>query len=99
MYKEKVGTVTEMEKIEVEKLHERNIALAELVITLNNPALPKEDRDYLYEKVLNDIGKTKIKLQNWWNLMAEIYQWKSSPDGRWEIDFKTNDIYLISVNK
>ena len=96
MYKEKVGSVTEEEKLEAEKLFERNMALNELVVTLNNPAISIVERENLYEKVLNDIGKTKSNLQKWWNEMSIKYEWKSSPCGKWEIDFSSNDIYLIS---
>jgi len=41
------------------------------------------------------MGATSTKFQNWWDRMAAKYQWKGTENGHWEIDFNTNEIYLI----
>ena len=53
------------------------------------------DNEVLYEKLVKDIGETGMKFQNWWDRMSSQYQWESTENGNWEIDFDTNEIYLI----
>lgn len=87
--KKLVGKVTEKEKREIQTLFERRNGLNELakIVTASN--------DTLYEKLVMDMGETGQKFQNWWNRMSEQYQWESHENGNWEIDFNTNDIFLI----
>lgn len=84
-----VGTVDQNEKEEIQALFERRNALNELakILTANN--------DALYEKLVKDIGATSMKFQDWWSRMSSKYQWERQENGRWEIDFSTNKIYLI----
>lgn len=84
-----IGQVTEAEKKEVQLLFERKNGLAELSKILTS------DNSELYERLVTDMGKTNIKFQTWWNQMSQKYRWKSGTDGHWEIDFITNNIYLI----
>ena len=88
--KKLVGNVTFEEKIEIQRLFERRNGLSELakILTVDNVEL--------YEKLVKDIGDTSLKFQNWWDTMAQKYKWESSENGRWEIDFDTNNIYLIN---
>ena len=46
-------------------------------------------------ELVKDIGETGMKFQNWWDRMSSQYQWESTENGNWEIDFDTNEIYLI----
>lgn len=87
--KKLVGQVTEEEKREIQQLFERQNGLNELakILTTGNSDL--------YEKLVKDMGETKQKFQNWWNKMSTQYQWESHENGNWEIDFNTNDIYLV----
>lgn len=82
-----VGNVTEEEKKEILSIFERRNGLNELakIVSIENVEL--------YEKLVKDLGETNIRFQNWWERMADKYQWEGK-DGSWEIDFKTNDIYL-----
>ena len=82
-----VGQVTEEEKNEILALFERRNGLNELA------QIVKED-DSLYERLVTDMGQTATKFQNWWDTMAKKYDWESDPNGSWEIDFNTNEIYL-----
>jgi CXXX repeat modification system protein len=87
--KKLVGTVTNEEKCEIQTLFERRNGLNELagILTVDN--------EVLYEKLVKDIGETGMKFQNWWDRMSSQYQWESTENGNWEIDFDTNEIYLI----
>lgn len=84
-----IGHVTEEEKKEIQTLFERRNGLNELakILTAENEAL--------YEKLIKDMGETGLKFQNWWSRMGEKYQWESIEGGNWEIDFDTNEIYLV----
>lgn len=88
--KKKVGRVTEQERDEIQALFERRNGLTELakIITADNTEL--------YERLLKDMSDTSGKFQNWWNSMAEKYQWESASDGNWEIDFNDCTIFLIT---
>ena len=85
-----VGQVTVEEKNEIQTLFERRNGLNELakIVTADNTEL--------YEKLVKDMGETGTKFQNWWNRMAEKYQWESSENGNWEINFDTCEITLVT---
>ena len=40
------------------------------------------------------MGETEVRFQQWWNDMAQKYQWESIPNGHWEINFNNGEIYL-----
>lgn len=84
-----VGQVTVEEKNEIQTLFERRNGLNELakIITTDNTEL--------YEKLVKDMGETGTKFQNWWNRMVQKYQWESSENGNWEINFDTCEIFLV----
>lgn len=85
--KKLVGKVTEEEKNEILALFERRNGLTELakVVTKN---------DEIYERLIADMGATSTKFQQWWDDMSQKYQWESSDNGSWEIDFNTCEIFL-----
>lgn len=89
MNKKLVGQVTPEEKNEILTLFERRNGLNELAKILT------ADNAELYEKLVKDLGETGTKFQDWWNRMAEKYQWESSEGGNWEINFDTCEIYLV----
>jgi len=86
--KRKVGQVTAEEKNEIQTLFERRNGLNELAQILTS------ENETLYEKLVKDMGETGAKFQNWWDRMAEKYQWESVEGGNWEIDFDSCNIYL-----
>lgn len=90
MVKKLVGQVTTEEKNEIQTLFERRNGLNELAKILT------ADNAELYEKLVKDLGETGTKFQNWWDRMAEKYQWESSADGNWEINFDTCEIMLVT---
>ena len=61
MEKKIVGIVTAEERDEIQKLFRRRSGLADIakIITAENVEL--------YEKVVNDLGDTNTKFQDWWN--------------------------------
>jgi len=85
-----IGNVTPEERNEIQALFERRNGLNELakILTIENTEL--------YEKLVKDLSVTTTNFQDWWDKMAEKYQWESSVDGHWEIVFDTCEIFLVS---
>lgn len=87
--KKEIGKVSVTEKDEIESLFERKNGLTELAKILT------PENEVLYEKLIQDMSETSSKFQNWWDRMAQKYQWEGTDDGHWEIDFNSCKIYLI----
>ena len=88
--RKKVGQVTVEEKKEIQQLFERRNGLNELARIVTT------DNSELYEKLVKDLGETGTRFQQWWDRMAQKYNWESCDNGNWEIDFDTCDIYLLT---
>lgn len=88
--KKEIGLVSAEERDEIQRLFERRNGLNELAKILT------ADNAELYERLVRDMGETGTKFQNWWDTMAAKYQWESTPDGHWEIDFDSCKIYLAT---
>ncbi len=89
--RKEVGRVTEQERDEIQTLFERRNGLSELAKILT------ADNTELYERLVNDIGETSTKFQQWWNRMGDKYHWESAENGNWEIDFNECKIYLVTL--
>lgn len=84
-----VGNVSPEETSEIHSLFERKNGLSELA------KIVSADNVELYEKLVKDMGETATKFQNWWDRMAEKYQWESAEGGHWEINFQSGEIFLV----
>ncbi len=87
--KKAIGKVTEQERNEIQALFERRNGLNELAKILTS------DNAELYERLVKDMGETGTKFQNWWDTMAQKYNWESAENGHWEINFDTCEIILV----
>lgn len=87
--KKEIGHVTEEERNEIQSIFERRNGLNELARILTI------DDNELYDKLVNDMGQTTMLFQQWWDLTSQKYNWESSVNGRWEIDFQTCKIFLV----
>ena len=83
-----VGQVTPEERDEIQTLFERRNGLNELAKILTS------ENTQLYEKLVKDMGETSTKFQSWWNRMSQKYQWESTKDGNWEINFDSCEVFL-----
>lgn len=88
--KKLVGQVTVEEKNEIQTLFERRNGLNELAKILD------ASNGDLYEKLVKDMGETSTRFQQWWDTMAQKYQWESVEGGNWEINFETCEINLVT---
>lgn len=84
-----IGKVTPEEGKEIQALFERRNGLTELAKILT------ADNQELYDKLVKDMGEAGTKFQAWWDDKAKKYNWESSPNGNWEINFQTNEITLV----
>jgi len=84
-----VGQVTPEERNEIQTLFERRNGLNELAKILTS------DNTELYEKLVKDMGETSTRFQSWWTRMSQKYQWDSSENGNWEINFDTCEVFLV----
>ncbi len=89
MERKVVGQVLPEERDEIKRLFERRNGLEELakIITADNAEL--------YEKVIMDLGRTKLDFQSWWDRVSAKYHWESAEGAHWEINFETCEISLI----
>ena len=88
--KKLIGQVSQKERDEIRTLFERQNGLNELAKILT------PDNVELYEKLVVDLGNTSTKFQSWWDNMSERYQWESTENGHWEINFETCEIFLVT---
>lgn len=82
-----IGQVSEEERDEIRSLYERKNGLIELLKIIG-------DNDSIYERLISDMSITSTRFEGWWDKMGNKYQWPSSDNGHWEIDFETCEIYL-----
>ncbi len=91
--KKAVGRVTEAERDEIQSLFERRNGLNELAKILT------ADNTELYERLVRDLGETGTRFQNWWDTNSAKYNWESSDNGNWEINFDDCTIYLVTTEE
>ncbi|CAK7010969.1 CXXX repeat peptide modification system protein [Tissierella sp.] len=70
---------------EIEDLFEKKIALENLIKIVD------ADSQKLYDKLINDYGKTVHHFDSWWNEMSKKYDWEGK---NWWLDFKTKKIMM-----
>jgi CXXX repeat modification system protein len=94
--KKLLGIITETETEDLRRLYERKLALHELIPSLDSGFLSNEQKDELYEKVLIDIEKTNSLFDSRRNEILLKNKWILTENGKWIIDFDTNEIFLLS---
>ena len=89
MSRKLVGEVSIEEKKEIKSIYMRRSALLDLskILTAGNSEL--------YEKLVQDLGETNEKFQEWWSSKAKEHDWEGAENGRWQIDFNTCEIFLL----
>lgn len=87
----KVGKITEEENKEISDIHEKLIALNNLLLLEN---LSSEINSNLSE----DIRKYQNMFNKWWESKSKKYQWAGREKGNWVVDFSTGEIYLEENN-
>lgn len=94
MERKRVGEVTQEEKSEIKSLYERKLALQEMLFVLPDKKINEEAKNELYERIMIDLGTTKLKFDSWWGDKFQKYNWVITDEGDLSIDFLTNEIYI-----
>ncbi len=90
---ELIATISKEDSRQMLQIFERKTGLENILnIAEPNPLVTDEA---LYEKFIKDYNTTVNDLQNYWNAMAEKYNFKSEKGKQWTIDFETQNIYLV----
>ena len=83
-----VGTLTQEESRNLEKLLEKKIALENLLKILS-------ESQEVYKKVNRDYKNIVEEYEKWWRDTANKYIWESTENSFWSIDFKSRKVYLV----
>lgn len=83
------GPVSNAERQEILRLHERRTALEELLLTLDSPDLSVEQRVELESDIHQDLERTTALFENWWRTIDAKYRLPSAGPGRWFVDFES----------
>jgi CXXX repeat modification system protein len=86
------GKVTVEERDEIRKLFQRKNALTELFGSFSK--LDDITIDKLYNRLIEDMGKTTTDFHNWWDQKAKQYSWQFAEGATWRIDFDTCEVFL-----
>ena len=83
-----VGTLTQEESGNLEKLLEKKIALENLLKILS-------ESQEVYKKVNRDYKNIVEEYEKWWRDTSDKYIWESIENSFWSIDFKSRKVYLV----
>lgn len=86
-------TIEETERLQ--KLFQRKMALLEIMPTLKSP-IDKENLDYLYGRIVDDLQITTNSIQEWWRTVAIKYNWQYGEDDSWSVNFREQ---LITIHR
>lgn len=86
----KVATVSDEEQSEISRLFKRRKCL-ETLRTL----ITESDKE-LYLRYQSDVTSTVQAIDGWWEAIKHRYHLVPVAGGRWQIDFQTKTIYLIT---
>ena len=90
-----LGTVTEAEKAEIEKMYKRKLGLESLAKTLTSSEEKAFDvNSEMSSKLVDELGTVTIAMQSWWREIAKKYGWSYAKEDTWGIDFSTNEVVL-----
>ncbi|MDG7581360.1 CXXX repeat peptide modification system protein [Streptococcus pneumoniae] len=83
-----VGTLTQEESRNLEKLLEKKIALENLLKILS-------ESQEVYKKVNRDYKNIIEEYEKWWRDTSNKYMWESTDNSFRSIDFKSRKVYLV----
>ena len=83
-----VGTLTQEESRNLEKLLEKKIALENLLKILS-------ESQEVYKKVNRDYENIVEEYEKWWSDTSNKYIWESTDNSFRSIDFKSRKVYLV----
>lgn len=89
-----IGTVTDNEKKEIEKIYKRKLALESLARLWKGEQEDNQLNDSMLNRLLDELGEVSFAMRKWWSDISKKYAWKYGNNYVWEIDFNTNEIII-----
>lgn len=83
----------------LESLNLKKETLNELFITLSRNNLSDEQREKMYQRVIQDMEKVKAQMNLWWQAISEKYELVSRDDYQWQVNFSTKEIVIAPIVK
>lgn len=89
-----LGTVTNDEKKEIEKIYKRKLALESLARLWKGEQDDNQLNDSMLNRLLDEMGEVSFAMRKWWGDISKKYAWEYGSNCIWEIDFNTNEIII-----
>lgn len=88
---QKIGQITADECNEIRQLNLRKETLEELFVSLTKS---NQENSEMYHRIIEDISNTKLLISKWWKQASTKYLWTSTPDGKWQINYDSQEVFL-----
>ena len=95
---DRVCIVTTEERDKILQLYERKNGLKELFLSLKSFTEEDLQENHLYNKLIDDMGKTQQEYQAWWDTIVEKYELQKRDGYHWQIKFESREIFLVKDN-
>ena len=86
-----LGIITPEESENARKLLGRKDALKDLVQVI---PIQGKSEDSLYERIIEDMAETSLKIETWWKTMSKKYGWSYAASDRWYLNTESCEIFL-----
>lgn len=93
MPRTRIGQVSDDERDEIRRLHERRTGLYELLLTVDSPDLSPEEQEALRTSIDEDLVRTNARFEGWWQRAGGKYNLEGAGHGRWMLNFETNELW------
>lgn len=93
MPRQMLGRVSDGERDDIRRIHERRTALQELLLTLDSPDLSPAQRQVLQTGIEEDLARTTARFEGWWQTVGVKYHLDRAGHGGWMLDFETQEIW------
>ncbi|HGG0416297.1 CXXX repeat peptide modification system protein [Clostridium botulinum] len=86
--------ILENERDEIQMLFERLASLNALAATLSDARLEIDEQNWFYNKLINDLTKTRKKFDIWWDRSCEKYKLNLEDRHKYAVDFENKAIVI-----
>ncbi|EPY2291137.1 CXXX repeat peptide modification system protein [Clostridium sporogenes] len=86
--------ILENERDEIQMLFERLASLNALAATLSDARLEIDEQNWFYNKLINDLTKTRKKFDIWWDRSCEKYELNLEDRHKYVVDFENKAIVI-----
>jgi len=87
-----IAMVSDEERDEIQMLFERKNGLSELLKSVVDMKQQGDNIDIIYDKLVQDMGKTNLKYKLWWDKIIDKYKLQNYKISQLRIDFQSKKI-------